>query len=338
MKAIILEKTGNIEDIEKNLFIEEIPEPIAGVEEVIIKINYASLNHRDLWILKGQYASIKLPVILGSDGSGVIFKKGIKVTEFHEGDEVVINPSINWGYEQDYQNRDFRILGMPDNGTLAEYISINKNNVYRKPGNLNLMQSSAFPLAGLTAYRAVFKKGGIRKNDIVLITGIGGGVSTFAMLFCLSVGAKVYVTSGSEEKITSASGLGAKTGFIYKDENWDKKLITDVRDGITVAIDGTGGETVSKVLNLINYGGRIVTYGATTGNVPNLDIRKVFWKQIKIYGSTMGTDADFEEMIKFIEENNIVPVVDSVYECNNIYDAFRRMNSSEQFGKILVKM
>jgi zinc-binding alcohol dehydrogenase/oxidoreductase len=337
MRAVVLEQIGSIDKLKDNLVIDDIEKPEIKEDDVLIKIRYAALNHRDLWITKGLYAGIKLPVVLGSDCSGVIESLGKNVTGFSAGDEVVINPGINWGDNENFQGKNFSIIGLPDNGTLEEYISIDKSKVYKKPAHLDMIQASALPLAGLTAFRAVFTRGKLKKGENILVTGIGGGVSTFALIFAVSISANVYVTSGSEDKISRAIELGAKGGVNYENENWDKELL-EKSGGIDIVIDGTGGETISGCLNILNPGGRIVNYGATTGIIKNLDIRKIFWKQISLLGSTMGSDSDFKNMIDFIDVNKIIPVVDKIFEIDNSVEAFDRMDKSGQLGKIIIKI
>jgi len=337
LKAIILKETGPIDKLKENLIYDELPEPEISDDEVLIKIHYAALNHRDLWITKGLYAGIKLPVVLGSDCAGTIHKLGKNVNDLNTGDEVIINPSLDWGDDESYQSNDYRILGMPDNGTLSEFIIIYKAYVYKKPVHLNLIQASAVPLAGLTAYRALSVKANVSEKDNVLITGIGGGVSTFASLFALKVGANVYVTSGSDEKINRAIGLGAKGGVNYKNENWDKEIMKMSGGKINVIIDSAGGNAIPKSLDIIDYGGKIITFGATTGGVRNFDIRKVFWKQISLLGTTMGSDKDFKNMVKFVNDYEINPVIDEIFSAKDFTKAFEKMNSAGQFGKIIIK-
>jgi zinc-binding alcohol dehydrogenase/oxidoreductase len=338
MKAAVLKRIGKIEDLNGNLIIEDLPKPDFGDNDVLIKIKYASLNHRDLWIAKGMYGGIKLPVVLGSDCSGIIEEKGINVNEFNIGDEVIVNPSLKWGESELFKSNDFNILGLPDNGTLEEYISIDKTKVYKKPAHLDLISASAIPLAGLTAYRAIVVKGELNKDKKVLITGIGGGVSAFAFIYSMNFNADVYVTSGNENKINKVIELGAKGGANYRNEKWDKEIMEKNKDGFDLIIDGTGGDTISKCLNVINPGGRIVNYGATTGNTNNFDVRKIFWKQAMLIGTTMGSDIDFHNMIDFINNKKLIPVVDKVYNIENICDAFVRMDKSEQLGKIIIKI
>ena len=328
MKSAVLHNTGDISQLDKNLLVEDFPTPEPNDDEVLVNIRSASLNHRDLWITKGLYSKIKLPVILGSDGAGIL----------ENGEEVVINPSINWGDSEAHQSPTrYEILGLPQNGTLAEYTKIDKSKVYPKPAHLDFDQASALPLVGLTAYRAVILKANVQPSDKVLITGAGGGVSTLALLYCIAIGAETYVTSSSEAKIAQAIKLGAKGGVNYKEEIWGE-AIKEMTGGVTVVIDSSAGDTIAKALDFTEYGARIVTYGATNGVVKDFDMRRVYWKQLQILGSTMGSDKDFADMLAFVNEHKITPIVDKVYLLDDVHSAFRRMNDGEQFGKIVVKM
>lgn len=335
MKALVLENTGNVSELKKNLVYRDFETPSPKAGEVLIKIHYASLNHRDLWITKGKYAGIKTPIILGSDCAGIVADSN--GSTFQNDDEVIVNPTMNWGFNQSHQNKNFTILGLPENGTLAEYISVPAKNVHLKPQYLSFAEASAFPLAGLTAYRACFVRGKVMEGDNVLITGIGGGVATFAMMFCIAAGAKVFVTSGSEDKLEKAYNLGASAGISHKTDNWEK-IFKDNNPRINKIIDGAGGETFAKSLDISSDGGTIVNYGATMGTVKNFEMRRVFWKQLNIHGSTMGSDEDFAEMMEFINAKKIKPVPDNEYDIKNGAEAFLRMESGEQMGKITVRI
>ena len=220
MKALVLEAKDS------PFVIKEVETPSLAKDEVLIKIKSASFNHRDLWIQKGMYAGLKYPCILGSDGSGIVDKVGEGVDTSLLNREVIINPGMNWGDNKRVQSKDFKILGLPDDGTFAEYVKVNQKYVYNKPKNLNFEEAAAIPLAGLTAYRALFSRADQQKSEKVLITGIGGGVALFAFQFALAFGAEVYVTSGNNEKIEKAIKMGAKDGINYKDENWAKGFKT----------------------------------------------------------------------------------------------------------------
>lgn len=335
MRALVLERTGKPEDLKNNLVIKEIDKPVLKENEVLVNVKYAALNHRDLFITLGLYAGIKTPLVLGSDGAGIIADSN--GSHFKEGDEVIINPTIDWGNSEDFQNKNFKILGLPDNGTLAEYVSVPAKNIYKKPEHLSFKEAAAIPLAGLTAFRACFVKGNISKGDNVLITGIGGGVATFALLYSVAAGANVFIVSGSNEKIEFAIRHGATGGINYNDENWEKRF-KEIHPKINVVIDGAGRDTLAKCLDICTEGSTIVSYGATLGAVKNFEMRRIFWKQLKLLGTTMGSDKNFSDMLKFIEQNKIKPVIDKEFDLESGADAFIRMNKGEQMGKIPVKV
>jgi len=338
MKAAVLIATGKDEDLERILEIKEVPTPSPSDDEIQINIKYSSLNHRDLWIARGMYSKIKLPAILGSDGAGTISGFGKNVSGFNIGDEVIINPGFNWGEKEDFQSKEFRILGMPDNGTLSEYITVDKSYVYKKPLHLDLSQAAALPLAGVTAYRALFKKAKLKSNDNVLITGTGGGVASLALQLAIKVTPNVFVTSSDDEKILRAVTFGAKAGANYNNNDWADKLNEITNKKIDIVIDSAGGKTFSKLIELCSYGGTIVSYGATNGIAENADLYKTYWKQLKILGTVMGSQKDFSDMMDFISVQKINPIIDSIYSIDKISDAFRKMEVSGQFGKIIIEI
>lgn len=326
MKAIVFEEVNKI-------VLKEVDSPdLLDDEEVLIKIKSASLNHRDLWIKKGMYAGLKPNIILGSDGAGIVTAVGKNIDYNFTNKPVIINPGSDWGDSSKTHGKDFKILGLPENGTLAEYIKINRQYVIEKPEHLSFETAGALPLAGLTAYRAVFTRGQIEKTDKVLITGIGGGVALFAFQFALAMGCQVYVTSGSNEKINKALNLGAKQGVNYKEDSWEKEFNTK----FDLIIDSACGKYFNKLVELAQNGGRIVFFGGTTGNINNLAPQKVFWKQLSILGSTMGSHEEFAKMVNFVEEKKLIPIVDQVFEVEDYLKAFDKMDTAQQFGKIVI--
>lgn len=286
----------------------------------------AALNHRDLFITQGLYAGIQLPSILGSDGAGLL-----------DGQKVIINPGLDWGPQEEHQDRKFRVLGMPDHGTFAEQILIPKIYVHPMPAHLAFEAAAALPLAGLTAYRAVFSQGRLAQGQRVLITGIGGGVALFAMQFALAAGASVFVTSGSDTKIQKAVDMGAEGGINYKQKDWAKELKSSKRQ-FDLIIDSAGGPSFRYLLDLADFGARIVVYGGTVGKIDGLSPQRLFWKQLSIIGSTMGSPADFSAMLNFVEKHEIQPVVDRVFAIHEAKAAFQRMENGDQFGKIVLKI
>jgi zinc-binding alcohol dehydrogenase/oxidoreductase len=317
------------------LEIREIKKPKPVKDQVLVRLHYAALNHRDLWV---QQDSIpQQPVILGSDGCGVIEDVGEDADPLLIGAEVIINPSLNWGNNPIVQGDTFKILGYPDAGTFSDYVCVSKKQIFEKPEHLSFEESAAVPLAGLTAYRALFSKARLRAKEKVLITGIGGGAALWAMQFAVAYQARVYVTSSSNEKIEKAKALGAIQGFNYTDPEWTKQAQKEA-GGFDIVIDSAGGPQFSQLFDLMMPGGRIAIFGRTAGNIPDVPTRLLYWKQISIHGTTMGTRDEFLSMLDLLESRNLKPVIDQVYPLENIHDAFQRMKSANQFGKIVLKI
>jgi zinc-binding alcohol dehydrogenase/oxidoreductase len=335
MKAVVLHEIGGPEKLHVQEFHD--PKPLPG--EVLVRLRAAALNRRDVWIRTGKYAGIKLPIIPGSDGAGKVVAVGDGMDQSLVGIDVVINPSLEWGDNEQVQGPQFKILGLPDNGTYAEFVTVAATQVFPKPDGLSFEEAAAIPLAGLTAYRTVVTRAKVKHGETVLVTGIGGGVSIFALQFLKKIGATVFVTSGSNEKIDRACQLGADGGANYKTHDWMKEILNLTGGtGPDVAIDSVGGETLDKVVDLMKPGGRIVIYGATTGPVKELQVRRIFWKQLTVLGSTMGTAAEFSQMIKLFGDGGLYPILDKVLPLSHAADAHRRMESNEQFGKIVLKI
>lgn len=314
--------------IEKDmpLQLKEMPTPKPEEGQVLVKIQAAALNRRDFWITKGLYPGIRFPAILGSDGCG----------EWN-GKKVLINPNQNWGELDQVQSKNYSILGMPDHGTLAEFIAIRPEKLFEKPAHLTDEQAAALPLAGMTAFRALFTKCRPHETDKILITGIGGGVALMAAQFAIALGNEVFVTSSSQTKIDKAVSLGAKGGVIYSQENWVEELIVQSQ-GVDCVIDGAGGEGLSQVIKACRPGARIAIYGGTRGKIQNLSPQSLFWKQISIHGTTMSTDQEFAAMVRFVNSCKITPVVDAVFALSDAQAAIDRMADSHQFGKIVVQI
>ncbi len=211
MKALFLTAPGKIE-------MKEVTVPTLSSGRALVKIKAVALNRRDDWIREGKYPNIKTGMVMGSDGAGVVEQVFDEANREWIGKEVVINPNIDWGTNPEVQSPRYTILGMPVDGTFAEYISIPVDRLHHKPFHLDLLQASSLPLCGLTAFRALFRKGELRAGQNVLISGFGGGVAQFAFHFAKAVGANVYVTSGSDSKLEKAMKLGAIGGYNYKNQ------------------------------------------------------------------------------------------------------------------------
>lgn len=318
--------------------IESVAIPALRENEVLVRIQAAALNHRDLWIQMGRYANITYPAILGSDGCGRVEEVKNSTDAHWLGKSVIINPAIGWGDDPGAQSSGFQILGMPAWGTFAEYLVINSDRLMATPEHLSDVQAAALPLAGLTAFRAVVTQSQVQANQRVLVTGIGGGVALYALQFAFARGAKVFVTSGNDTKITRAQALGAVAGVNYNQADWVASLHALAGGGFDVIIDGAGGTAFNNLLDLVGPGGCIVNFGATQGEVERLNLRKLFWKQIRIQGSTMGTDAEFASMLEFVHRIKLQPVIDSVRPIKEFHAALEEMKAARQFGKLVLQV
>lgn len=314
-----------LNEVDTPLTCQSVEDAKAGPDQVVVSLMASALNHRDLFITQGLYAGIRLPVIPGSDGAGWLGDR-----------RVIIYPALEWGHSPDFQGKDFRVLGMPDNGTFAERIAVPESSVYDVPAHLNWEQAAALPLAGLTAWRTLFSRCKLRPGEKILITGIGGGVALMALQLAVAAGAAVYVTSGSNDKIDRAMKLGATGGENYRDGGWDKRL-KQASGGFDVVIDSAGGNGFALLPGVCNPGARIGFYGGTMGKVDGLALQPVFWKQISLLGSTMGSPDEFEEMLRFTAQHGIVPVVDEIFSLEEGNSAMEKMKNGNQFGKLVLR-
>jgi zinc-binding alcohol dehydrogenase/oxidoreductase len=319
MKALVLVGKG------EPLSFQNVEKPVYTEGSLLVKLKAASLNHRDVWIQKGLYAGLKFPTILGSDGAG----------ELPDGKAVILHPGRNWGDNPRFQGKNYDILGLPTDGTFAEYISVPTEYLAPKPAHLSFEEAAALPLAGLTAYRALFTKCQVKAGDKVLISGIGGGVALFALQFAVAAGCEVWVTSSSDEKIEKAVKLGAKGGFNYKTEAWAKAAQAQT-GGFDAVIDGAVGAGFAEVVKACAAGARLCFYGGTAGALTGVSPQIVFYKQLTIMGSTMGSPEEFAKMIRFVKKHKIVPIIDSTYPLSDGNAALQHMDSGQQFGKIVL--
>jgi NADPH:quinone reductase-like Zn-dependent oxidoreductase len=328
----------------KTLVLKAIHEPLELVEraglqarpgEVVVQLKAAALNRRDYWITQGKYPGIRLPIVLGSDGAGVVAECGEGVDAGWLGREVIMNPGLDWGGGQSVQSSSFTILGLPRDGTFATEIAIPAAQLYARPAPLSWEEASALPLAGVTAYRALFSQGGLQRGETLLITGIGGGVATFALQFAVAIGAQVWVTSSSQSKIQRAAALGARGGFNYTSDSWAKEC-AEAAGPPHLILDSAAGSGYASLVDLAAPGGRIVNYGATAGPPKTLDLFKVFWKQLRLQGSTMGSPADFAAMLALVERYGIKPVIDTTFPLADGNRALAQMERSPQFGKYVL--
>ena len=311
----------------KPLEMAELTPTLPPVGEVFIRLQSAALNKRDYWITQGKYPGIVYPLILGSDGAGMLDKR-----------EVIINPGINWGDNPQHFGPGFKILGMPDNGSLAQLMKAPEQNIYDKPSHLSWIEAAALPVAGVTAYRAMFTRGHAKPGEKLLITGVGGGVATMALLFGVAIGMDVWVTSSSDQKIEKAIQHGAKGGVKYTTSSWQKDISEMVNDNFDLVLDGAGGPEFSKIISLMNPAGRIVIYGGTAGTISDLSPQRIFWKQLDILGTSMGSPHDFEHMLDFVNQHKIKPIVSHTFSLEEANEALAIIGRNEQFGKVCIEI
>ncbi|MGD0050639.1 MAG: zinc-binding dehydrogenase [Vulcanimicrobiaceae bacterium] len=314
--------------------VDQVDDPKPGPGEVLVAIRRAAFNRRDVFISQGLYPNIQLPASLGSDGVGTVVAYGSDASGPPTGARVVIDPTLGWGDDERVWRRTAQVLGMPHAGTMAEYITVPAVNIHPAPPSLSDDEAAAIPLAGVTAYRALVVRGGCTKDDVVLIPGIGGGVQSFVLLFAKRLGAKTIVTSSSDAKLARAKALGADVAINYATaERWDKEVAA-VDGGPSLIVDSVGGETLARALNVARYGARAVIYGGTTGDA-KIRPFSVFWKQLDIRGSSMGSPADFRAMLAQFD-GSLKPIVDTTYALDDVVAAARKVDAGGQFGKVVL--
>ena len=319
------------------LEVVEVPAPHPGVGEVLVDLKAASLNRRDAWIKSGEYAGVTFPCFPGSDGAGVVSALGEGTDPHWLGRDVILNPGLDWGGSEKVQAATFSILGLPHAGTLAERIVVPAGQLAVRPAHLSWVEAAALPLAGLTAYRTVMVRAQLQAGERVLISGVGGGAALFAMQFAVALGAEVWVTSSSEEKIARAVSLGAIGGFNYTTPG-ALKAAAKSPGRFDVIVDSAGGKGFDQLVDVAAPGARIAFFGATLGNPPLLPMRKIFWRQLSLLGSTMGSPADWAAMTAFVALHRLKPVVSEVFPLERAAEAFALMERGGQFGKIVVEI
>jgi NADPH:quinone reductase-like Zn-dependent oxidoreductase len=317
MKAIRIHEDGGPEV----LVYEDVPDPQPTDDEVLVELRAASLNHLDVWIRKGL-PSVPKPRILGADGAGVIAGTD---------ERVVLNPAV-------LRNGKMGILGETSDGTHAERIAVPRAFVHPIPDDLSFEEAAAFPLVFETAYRMLSTRARLAPDEWVLVWGIGGGVATASLAIAKAIGARVVVTSSSDAKLARARELGADAGVNHEREDVVATVKELTGGGAHVVVDDVGEATWRRTLDAARTGGRIVVCGATTGPNPPAALHRIWWKQLSILGSTMGTKADFEGAYDLIASGRARPVVDEVLPLAEIRAAHERLEAGEQLGKIVLSI
>ena len=338
MKALYFEEHGEREVLQYG----DLPNLVNKENHVLIKVEACALNHLDVWIRKGWPGlNLKMPHIGGSDVSGIVVEgKG----SWKDGDKVVVDPGISSTIDSwtekglDSMSPGYKILGEHISGGCAEYVCVPVENVHRRPEGLTASQAAAPLLAGLTAYRMLVTRAGIQKGDNVLVMGSGGGVNSLSIQIAKHFGAEVHVVAGGAEKKSKAEDLGASFVVDYKaNEDWHKELFPIIgRKGYDIVVDNVGKPTWSRSIKLAGIGGRIVTVGNTKGPIAETDIRYLFAKQLSILGSTMGSHAEFKELIKLIDSGAIKPVIDCELPLSEGVRGHEILEEGTMFGKVVL--
>lgn len=343
MKAAIIRKYGGV----KVVGIEETADPIPQKNQVVIQIRSAALNHLDIWVRNGRSGQkLPMPHILGSDAAGIIIEKGIGAHGINVGDEVILNPGLSCGCCEFCRKGEqsecvsFGITGMTAPGTFAEKVAVPFYNLWPKPKHLNFDEAASIGLVYQTAWRMLITKAKLRAGQTVLIHGIGGGVASASLQLAKLAGAEVIATSSSAEKLAKAESMGASHIVNYKTTS---DMIQAVRDithgrGVDIVVDTVGVATWDADLSVVRRGGLIVLCGVTTGATARTNLQRLYWDQLTIIGSTMGSNEDLRQVLNVITTTQLKPVIDSVEPLDNIKRAMSKMEKGNQFGKIVLKI
>ena len=342
MRALTIDAHGELDQLRYRTDVA-IPE-LTSETDVRVRVRAGALNHLDLWVVRGVPGIRITPGwILGSDCAGVVDAVGSAVTTVRVGEHVVLNPGVSDRTCEYCRTGDnplclkYAILGEHRPGTLADYVVVPAANVLAIPASVSFSTAAAFPLATLTAWRMVVTRARVTEADQVLIRGIGGGVALAALGVAKLLGARVWVTSGSDAKLERARALGADEVLNHRMQDVAKEVraLTGKR-GVDVVIDCIGEATWSSSLGALGKRGRLVTCGGTSGPMLQTDVRRLFWNQWTIMGSTMGSDAEFTAIVEELRAGRLSPTVDSEFPLERGVDAFARLESGEQFGKVVV--
>lgn len=325
MQAVVLERPGAPEA----LVYATTPDPVPGAGKVLVELRAAAVNRRDALVRSaaGPAYVFPLPLILGSDGAGV---------RRDTGEDVVILPGLHWGPSEAVAGPHFRIVGGPGDGTYAELIAVPQANVFPRPPGLSWEEAAALPVAALTAYRALFPLGQLRRGQRSVILGVGGGVSLAAIQLARHVGAHVAVTSSSPEKLQRARELGADVAVDYRDAGWARQLREET-GGADLVLDSVGSTWADSV-DVLAPGGRLVACGGTGSTEVTLDVRAVYLAQKQILGTKLGSPADFRALLALVDEGAMRPIVDSVRPLAEAQAAHERLEAGEQFGKLVLSV
>ena len=341
MKALSIDGYGM-----EHVALRELPDPQPAPGEVTVRVRAAAINRLDLWTLSGALKiPHEFPHVLGADGAGVVETVGQGVSGIRPGAEVMINPGTSCGRcefchagEQSLCT-NFKMLGEHMPGTFAELVSVKASNVFPFPKGFTFAQAAALGTTFITAYRMLFTRGRMTPGEWVLVTGIGGGLGVSLFQLARPLAGKLFVTSSSADKIERARGMGADGAVNYREEDPGKAIrhVTGKR-GVDLVVDSAAGDSLEPSLRALRKGGRLVNAGATAGPKVEIDMRRVFWNQIEIIGSTMGSDADVSDMLRMVSGLGIEPVIDRTYPLADGVRAVERLDEQEHFGKVVLEV
>ncbi len=340
MKAVTIRSHGGPEVVN----LEDLPDPQPSAGQVVVAVKAAALNHLDIWVRKGWPGlTLSFPHVLGSDVAGVVESVGAGVDGVKAGDQVVVNPSLGCGRcerclsGEENLCRRFAILGEHVSGGQAQRLAVAARNVLPKPARLSFEEAAAVPLTFMTAWHALVRRAKLRPGETVLVHAAGSGVGVAAVQIAKLLGARVIATAGSDAKLEKAKALGADEVVNYETQDFAKEVrrLTD-KKGVEVVFEHVGKKTWEKSILAAAIGGRITTVGATTGYDPLTDLRHVFFRQISILGSTMGTAGDLLEVLRFVGEGKLRPVVDRVLPLADARKGQDLLSDRAQFGKVVL--
>lgn len=343
MKAVRIHEHGGVE----KLRYEEVEEPkLSSPTEAIVQLKTASLNRIDLRSRQGLTGmEISLPHILGADGAGIVVEAGERVHNVRKGDAVCLYPPSGCGQcefcstDREFMCVHLRVPGERTQGTYAEYVKVPAANCFSIPPGLSFEEAAAFPLVFIAVWRMLVTNAELKPGEDVLILGIGGGVATAALQLAKQMGAHVFVTSSSDEKLEMAKNWGANHGINYLRSDFAKEVRTLTgKRGVDVVVDCVGGDSWVKSLAALVKGGRLVTCGATAGANPQTDIRRIFWNHLKIFGSTLGSREEFRQLLGFMQASRVRPIIDQIFPLKEAAAAQRRLEEGKQFGKVVLQI
>lgn len=342
MKAIVFHQHGTLEQVQYT----DVPQPQVGADEVLLEVKAAALNRLDLWVLEGWPGlKLKMPHVMGSDGAGVVAAVGVNVAGFQVGDRVAVNPTHSCGHcrfcltGRDNLCEQFSILGEHEDGFYAEFAVVPARNLLKMPDHASFADTAAASLVYVTAWHSLIKRGGLQAGESVLVVGAGGGVNTAVIQIAKLAGAStIYVVGSSDEKLAKAKTFGADVVINRNEEEWGKTIFKAThRQGVDVVVDNVGAATYHTSLRALRKGGRLLTVGNTSGPKFEFDNRLMFGKQLSLIGSSMGTIADYEEVMKLVWNGRLQPVVDTIYPLHEGLTALNRLQQGDVMGKLVLQ-